>query len=321
MRTAEFVTPKHPDKICDQISDAILDECLKQDPMSRVAVETMGGHGIITITGEVTTGAHINIRDIVESVVGQGYGIQSNIVTQSAEIGRGVDIGGAGDQGIMRGYAVREGDNFMPREYELARDLCRLIYGKFPFDGKTQVTLDNDGAINTVVATFQNAPKGELEGMIEGWLKGKGEGVKILANPAGDWSQGGFDADTGVTGRKLCIDNYGPRFPIGGGAFSGKDSTKVDRSGAYMARKIAIDALLNDPEIDEASVEIAYAIGEVQPVEAVIMTALKSGEKKISRIEGYDLSPRGIIDMLKLREPKFRETAEWGHFGNGFIWG
>ena len=156
-KTAEFVSPKHPDKICDQISDAILDACLKQDEFSRVAIETMGGHGIVTVTGELTTNAFVEIKDIVKEVVGKEIGVQTNIVKQSNEISRGVDTGGAGDQGIMVGYACNETKDFMPREYDLARSLCKYIYNTFPYDGKTQITLDDSGKIKTILVSFQNA--------------------------------------------------------------------------------------------------------------------------------------------------------------------
>lgn len=316
MKTAEFVTPNHPDKLCDRISDAILDECLRQDPYSRVAIETMGGHGIITVTGEMTTNAYVNVKDVVESVVG-GYGVQSNIVSQSPEIARGVDDGGAGDQGIMRGYAVRETSSMMPMEYHLARELCRFIYEKHPTDGKTQVTISG-GGISTIVASFQGIKRKKLEEYIREWV---GDYKTIIyANPAGDWDMGGFNADTGLTGRKLCVDNYGPRFPIGGGAFSGKDPSKVDRSGAYMARKIAVDILKEEPSAKQVDVELAYAIGMSDPVSAEATIKDENGKEDIIPITKYDLSPKGIINFLNLREPIYSKTAEWGHFGNNFTW-
>jgi S-adenosylmethionine synthetase len=317
MKTAEFVTPKHPDKICDRISDLILDECLKQDPASRVAIETMGGHGIITVTGEITTNAYINIREIVESVVGKGYGVQSNVVSQSPEISRGADIGGAGDQGIMRGYAIRETESLMPLEYHLARDLCQFIYKDNEVDGKTQITL-SDGEIVAVIASFQGVSHDELESQVKQWL---GEQKPIIhINPAGDWNIGGLDADTGLTGRKLCIDNYGSGFPVGGGAFSGKDATKVDRSGAYMARKIAADFLRNNPSAKKATVELAYAIGIKEPVSAEIAVIDENGKEEYFPIADYNLTPQGIIDFLDLKKPIYKKTAEWGHFGNNFKW-
>ena len=171
IRTAECITPKHPDKICDRISDAILDKCLKQDPNSRVAVETMGGHGKVFVTGEITTNAHIgSIEDIVNRVCEQKMDVTTNIVKQSNFISQGVDTGGAGDQGIMVGYACNENIQYIPHELYLARDLCKKVYETYPFDGKTQVTLE-DGEIKTIVTSFQNAPKESLEQIITEWLK------------------------------------------------------------------------------------------------------------------------------------------------------
>ena len=314
IRTAECITPKHPDKICDRISDAILDECLRQDPTSRVAVETMGGHGKVFVTGEVTTNAKLDIPSIVERVYGEPIDVETNIVKQSNFIAQGVDTGGAGDQGIMVGYACNENPEYIPQELYLARQLCKRIYKLYPYDGKTQVTLDG-GEIKTIVASFQNAPKYALEQIITEWLDYKVEGIEIHCNPAGDWTMGGFDADAGVTGRKLVVDNYGPRVPIGGGAFSGKDSSKVDRSAAYMARKIAVDTLkANDAE--EVYVYLAYAIGYDKPVQA---TAIIDGVE--NNIEHFDLSPNGIVKTLGLQEPKFEKTAEWGHMGTEQLWG
>ena len=325
IRTAECITPKHPDKICDRISDAILDECLRQDPNSRVAVETMGGHGKVFVTGEVTTNADLDIPSIVERVYGEPIDVETNIVKQSNFIAQGVDTGGAGDQGIMVGYACDENPEYIPHELYLARQLCKRIYKLYPYDGKTQVTLD-DGEIKTVVASFQNAPKEALEQIITEWLDYKVEGIEIHCNPAGDWSMGGFDADAGVTGRKLVVDNYGPRVPIGGGAFSGKDSSKVDRSAAYMARRIAVDYLQSTMHPTEVYVYLAYAIGYDKPVQATVVMDYFDGEDtsmkqmKIS-LDEYDLSPNGIIKNLELQEPKFEKTAEWGHMGTGQKWG
>lgn len=325
MKTAECVTPNHPDKICDRISDAILDACLAQDPYSRVAIETMGGHGIITITGELTTKAYVNVHDVVKKIVGDKYGIQTNIVQQSPEIAGGVDTGGAGDQGIMVGYACNDNEAMIPQELFLARSLAQYIYKRHPYDGKTQVTLDDYGAMITLVASFQNVPKDELEGLVNDWVFEMKKPVKggcvIHANPAGDWNQGGFEADTGLTGRKLAVDNYGPQIPIGGGCFSGKDATKVDRSAAYMARMIAV-RVCKAQQADEVLVKLAYAIGVAEPVMATCF--IKKGDTTYSvNLEGsseYDLTPGGIISKLELRKPQFEETARWGHFGNDFMW-
>mgnify|MGYP003656305300 CR=1 FL=1 len=325
IRTAECITPKHPDKICDRISDAILDECLRQDPTSRVAVETCGGHGKVFITGEVTTNATLDIPSIVEKVYGKPIDVETNIVKQSNFIAQGVDTGGAGDQGIMVGYACDENPEMIPHELYLARDLCKSIYEYFPYDGKTQVTLDN-GKIKTIVASFQNSTKEQLEQVVVEWLQYHTEDVEIHCNPAGDWTQGGFDADAGVTGRKLVVDNYGPRVPIGGGAFSGKDSTKVDRSAAYMARRIAVDLLESTYEPTEVYVYLAYAIGYDKPVQATAVLDYFDGEDTTMKeidisLEDYDLSPNGIVATLGLQEPKFEKTAEWGHMGTGQSWG
>jgi S-adenosylmethionine synthetase len=316
----------HPDKLCDRISDAILDECLRQDPNSRVAVETMGGHGIITITGEVTTKGYFNAREIAQRIAGKQYGVQVNIVQQSPEISQGVDTGGAGDQGIMVGYACNETPELMPLEVMLARSLNQYIYKHYPFDGKTQVTVE-DGEIKSIVASFQNVSTRQLQDLIIDWVDKYDRGflirykadetfrnVPIYCNPAGDWDIGGFEADTGLTGRKLMVDNYGPRVPIGGGCFSGKDSTKVDRSAAYMARRIAVD-ILKDKKASEVFVYLAYAIGKAEPLQA---TAIVDGLQ--ITIDWLDLRPNSIINNLKLKEPQFEKNAEWGHFGNGFSW-
>jgi S-adenosylmethionine synthetase len=308
IKTAECVSPKHPDKICDFIADSILDAYLAIDKNSRTAIEVMGGHKLITINGEVTSLGKPDLEKIVQSIVGDDYTIQINIVAQSPEIARGVDIGGAGDQGIMKGYATAETKSMMPREYELARNLCQEIYKIYPFDGKTQVTLI-DNKVTTVVASFQNAPTKELLELVKSII----ESETYFINPAGEWSQGGFDADTGLSGRKLIVDNYGPEITIGGGSFSGKDYTKVDRSGAYMARKIAVDFVNHGAQ--EVFVKLAYAIGVPEPVMAV---AIADGVEEI--LTGYDLSPRGIRELLRLDEVEYKKTAEWGHFGRGFGW-
>lgn len=314
LKTAECVSPRHPDKLCDQISDAILDAYLAQDPQSRVAIETVGSHGKIFVTGEVTSRAEgIDIVGIVESIAGTGHEIRTHIVAQSPEIAQGVDTGGAGDQGIMTGYATRETDTYMPGEYELARSLCQHVYEEFPYDGKTQVTIDSEtGDITSVVCSFQNAPKDALRARVEAKIPGAKE---YHINPAGDWNQGGFDADAGLTGRKIIVDNYGPEIAVGGGAFSGKDPSKVDRSAAYMARRIAVDYLEKYPEAQTVLVKLAYAIGHP---DALMAVALVDGVPHT--VEGYDLTPRGIKQFLDLEKPQYRDTAAWGHFGRGFTW-
>lgn len=314
-KTAESVSPGHPDKICDQISDAILDAYLSGDPNSRVAVEAVGGHGKVFIVGEVTSKAKVDIKPIVRRIAGKDIEVEIRLVHQSPEISNGVDTGGAGDQGIMVGYACSETAELLPKETVLSRRLNQFLYAIWPFDGKTQVTL-KDGKIESVVASFQNAKKSALEKAVKDWLKKENivDTVTILANPAGDWDQGGFDADTGLTGRKLIVDNYGPQVAIGGGCFSGKDPSKVDRSAAYMARKIAVD-YLNKEQAEEVYVYLAYAIGKAEPLEA---TVIVDQEHKL--IQGYDLTPKGIIDLLDLKNPQYEDTARYGHFGNNFAW-
>ena len=313
MRTAEYVSPMHPDKLCDRISDAILDECLRQDPSSRVAIETMGGHGIITITGEVTTTAYFNAREIARSIAGDQYGVQVNIVEQSKEIKDRVDGGGAGDQGIMVGYAC-DSRNFIPYELFLARDLCFFIYTRFAFDGKTQVTVGITGEITHVVVSWSHVTQKVLLDLVHEWidLHGHNKDVKIFVNHGGDWSISGFEADTGVTGRKLAVDNYGPTVPIGGGAFSGKDPSKVDRSGAYKARQIALK-MLRQCGCNEVLVKIAYCIGYEYPV---MIIAEIDGEKK-DILEEYreECSVNNIICDLELTKPIYLDLATNGHLG------
>lgn len=331
-RTAESVSPKHPDKLCDQISDAILDAHLEQDPQSRVAVEVCGGHGQIFITGEITSTARdIDLSKIAQEIAGHDMRIFTNIVKQSPEIANGVDTGGAGDQGIMIGYACDETSEMLPLEVVLSRRLNQYIFSEHPYDGKTQVTLfDMDDTksdktspryVSSIVASFQNTPKKELERLVRNFIESENlqpipgkTGIELHLNPAGDWNQGGFEADTGLTGRKLIIDNYGPRIPIGGGAFSGKDPSKVDRSAAYMARRIAVD-YLKKHQAKEVFVRLAYAIGYAEPLER---TVIIDGQPE--QIEGYDLTPQGIINYLKLRRPIYEATARYGHFGEGFDW-
>lgn len=303
-KTAEFVSPGHPDKICDIIADSLLDKYLEQDLNSRSAIEIMGGHGLIVVNGEITSSANVDIESVVKSIVGDNFRIIVNLVKQSPEIARGVDTGGAGDQGIMVGYACDETKNFMPLEYELARNLCLEIYKKYPHDGKTQVTVE-DGKVKCVVASFQNSKTEDLEKLVREII----ESEKYIINPAGQWNIGGFDADTGLSGRKIVIDNYGPNVGIGGGSFSGKDYTKVDRSGAYIARKIAID-LLKKFSAHEVLVRLAYAIGIAEPVMAIAQI-----DKREIQIEGYDLSPNGIRKHLDWDKIKFAQKAKFGHFG------
>lgn len=309
IKTAEFVSPQHPDKVCDYLADAILDEYLIQDKFSRTALEVIGGHKLIGVVGEIRSKAKIDIEKIVKHIVGEDYKIIVNVSEQSYEIAQAVNRGGAGDQGVMLGYAGNETKNFMPLEYELARDLCREIFKVFPRDGKTQVTI-RDREVVKVVASFQNVATSDLGKLVKSLIKSE----KYFINPAGDWQTGGFDADSGLTGRKIIIDNYGPNIPAGGGSFSGKDPTKVDRSGAYMARKIAVD-FLKKFGAKKVLVKLAYAIGEKEPVMKRVII-----DDKEEEIKGYDLTPEGIISYLDLRKPIYRKTAVWGHFGRGFKW-
>jgi S-adenosylmethionine synthetase len=313
IRTAEFVSPGHPDKLCDRISDKILDTCLEQDSESRVAIETAGGHGSVHLTGEITTNAELDYESIVKEVSGIDK-VTHNVVKQSNEIARGVDIGGAGDQGIMVGYACDENDEYIPQEYYLARNLCRFLYDRFGGDGKTQITADNH-LITHIVTSFQNTTKSELEMAVNEWMERETDDIKIHCNPAGDWSQGGFDADAGLTGRKLVVDNYGPRVPIGGGAYSGKDPSKVDRSAAYMARHIAVKELKKQG-LRECWVYLSYAIGEKEPLQSTATDGKTSWD-----ISGkYPVYPNEIIDFLDLKKPIYYETSQWGAYGNGFKW-
>jgi S-adenosylmethionine synthetase len=308
-KTAEFVSPMHPDKICDYIADSILDAYLENDKDSRTAIEVMGGHHLVTINGEVTSESNPDIEAIVKNIVGEDFKVIINIVLQSPQIAQGVDTGGAGDQGIMKGYATSETESLLPLEYELARNLCQKVFEVYPYDGKTQVTVEG-GKVTVVVVSFQNTKNDELLKLVKGII----EADEYLINPAGEWTQGGFDADTGLSGRKLIVDNYGPEVTIGGGSFSGKDYTKVDRSGAYMARRIAVD-LLSKHNAKKVETKLAYAIGKADPVMAV---AIIDGVE--TDITGYDLSPKGIRTLLALDEVKYKDTCTWGHFGRGFSW-
>ncbi len=307
--TAESVTAWHPDKICDQMSDAILDACLEQDPMSRVAVETIGGHGILILVGEVTTKAEINYSKIVKKayaqLTGKDIGVLTNIVAQSQEIAHGVNKGGAGDQGIMIGYACNENDNYLPNELEFAKRLLR----QFDCDGKSQVTY-SDNLISKVILSVQGKTQENLKEYVADSLRGYGisDDLEVFCNNAGSFETGGFDADSGCTGRKIVVDAYGPRIPVGGGAFSGKDPTKVDRSAAYMARWIALK-LLKEKSASEVLVKIAYAIGGLQPV---MQCAIIDG--KYEKIN-FDCRPMSIINQFNLRRPIYLATARYGHFG------
>ena len=319
IRTAECVSPMHPDKMCDRISDTLLDLHLQHDPNSRVAIETCGGNGLVYVTGEVTSEYKITDEEIERVVrditTDDSLKVITNINIQSPEIAQGVDTGGAGDQGIMIGYACRDNEEFLPQEYYLSRELNKHVFKYYPFDGKTQVTMNGNSL--RVVTSFCKAPTEKLIKLTMEYFEDFPQYhiEELHCNPAGDWNIGGFTADAGLTGRKLAVDNYGPRVPLGGGAFSGKDSTKVDRSAAYMGRRIAVDILEERPEVQEVMVQLAYAIGYNQPLQA---TAIVDGKHEF--IKGYDLSPNGIIDFLELRNPIFGRTAGFGHMGAGFNW-
>jgi S-adenosylmethionine synthetase len=317
IRTAESVSPMHPDKICDRISDAIVDAYLKEDKTSRCAVEVMGGHELIQVMGEVTSNAKPDIREIVRRIAGN---LECNIhlVTQSPEIAKGVDEGGAGDQGISVGYACNENEALMPQEHYLARSLCRALYELHPDDGKTQITINEEGKVMAIVASWRGVSAAALYKEVMAWIEKNNitfiKDAKIIMNAAGDWEKGGFDADTGLTGRKIVVDAYGTRVPVGGGAFSGKDATKVDRSGAYRARQEAV-RLLKERDAKEVTVYLAYAIGQAEPLQA---TAIIDGQEESLDLERF--KPQVIIADLQLLEPIYEQTAEWGHFGNGFRW-
>jgi S-adenosylmethionine synthetase len=337
MRTAEFVSEKHPDKMCDRIADALLDECLRADENSRVAIEIIGGHGRVYVVGEVTSKRNLEDSFIVRTVhdiTGDvALDVHIRISQQSPEIAQGVDIGGAGDQGIMTGFATRETPELLPLDFALARNLNHALYKKWSNDGKTQVTLSDDNCIVAIVASFADAKSAEIRAVVEDWLentvphayktvKASANAPKIYANPAGDWEIAGFEADAGVTGRKLVIDNYGPAIPIGGGAFSGKDASKVDRSGAYMARYIAVQELKMDKNAHSIRTHIAYAIGKADPVDASIekRDSLFGGWEKVTPSREYDCTPNGIIAEFNLRKPQFLDLSTNGHFGRDLAW-
>jgi len=352
--TSESVTEGHPDKIADQVSDAILDACLEQDPYSRVAAETLTATGLVVIAGEITTKAYVDFQSLVRGVVASIgydnalYGFDSNtcavistINKQSGDIAQGVDTGGAGDQGMMFGYASNETKELMPAPISLAHKLTRQLSlvrknGKLPYlrpDGKSQVTVEYDengkpSRIDAVVISSQhaeNVTNDELHADIlkyviqavlpAAWLD---EHTKYHINPTGRFVIGGPMGDTGLTGRKIIVDTYGGAGRHGGGAFSGKDPTKVDRSAAYVARYIAKN-IVAAGLADKAEVQLAYAIGVAEPVSVRIDTfgTGKVGESKLTELvrKNFSLTPKGIIESLNLRRPIYQKTAAYGHFG------
>jgi S-adenosylmethionine synthetase len=331
--TVESVTSGHPDKVCDQISDAILDACLMQDPMSRVAVESFGGHGLVVVGGEVTTNAKVDYEAVAKKVykdVGYSQDLKFiiNIVQQSRDIAQGVDTGGAGDQGIMYGYATDETPEFLPssivKVHALARGLQALREkGEIKWlrpDGKTQITVIN-GVIKTVLVSTQHDSEVSHEEikktLTEELIKpiiGDISGIEILVNPTGRFVQGGFEADTGLTGRKIMVDTYCGLITNGGGCFSGKDPTKVDRSGAYMARFVAKNLVANG-FAKQCLVSVAYAIGRAEPL---MVEATNEKGEDLSEVaqNKFDFKPQAIIKGLDLRRPIYLQTAAYGHFGN-----
>jgi len=341
--TVESVTCGHPDKICDQISDAILDECLRQDPQSRVAMETFGSHGLLVVAGEVTTSAVFDAEAIARRVYRDiGYTdelqVTTNIIRQSPDIAQGVDTGGAGDQGIMYGYATDETDSFMPKGVVLAHALTEGLEklrrdGAIPWlgpDGKAQVTMDGT-RVRTVLVSAQHAadvPHEEVHAaivkqlilpMLERQAGGVSPDTEFFVNPTGAFTVGGFTADTGLTGRKLMVDTYGGILPHGGGCFSGKDPTKVDRSAAYMARFAAKNLVANG-YAKRSLVSVAYAIGKADPL---MVHAIDEEGRDIGEVvrKNFDFRPRAIIERLQLKRPLYQRTAAYGHFGRGgFPW-
>lgn len=351
--TSESVCGGHPDKICDQISDAVLDEALKQDKYSRVAVETLVTKNFIAMAGEVTTKGKLSYPNIARKVIKQlgytnpkfGFTHKSPIIikihTQSPEIAQGVNVDGAGDQGMMFGYACDETDTYMPASIELAHRLARAIdymreSKKMPYlrpDGKTQVTVIYENGkpvgIDNVVVAVPHEETIKLEQVKEdvfehivapvlAKLKFSLKPNQLIVNGTGAWHIGGPASDTGVTGRKIVVDGYGGVARVGGGAFSGKDPTKVDRSGAYAARYLAKNIVANKMA-KKCEVRLAYFIGAKKPVmqEAETFGTARKSEKFIN---GYmdnllDTSLRGILDGLKLRRPIYFKTAAYGHFG------
>jgi len=337
--TAESVTSGHPDKVCDQMSDAILDAYLAADPESRVAIETFGSHGLLVIGGEVTSHVTVDAEAIARQLYRDiGYEdplrVVTNIASQSPDIAQGVDTGGAGDQGIMYGYATDETPEYLPRSVVLSHRLSsglenlRRTDPRFNWlrpDGKTQVTI-RDGRVATVLVSCQHdpqIPQTEIRSALITHLIqpiiGDLEGVEILVNPTGSFTLGGFEADAGLTGRKLMVDTYGGLIPHGGGAFSGKDPTKVDRSAAYMSRFVAKNLVANG-HARLCLVSVAYAIGRAEPV--MVEAVDENGTSLRLLVEKhFDFRPRAIIERLGLRRPIYQATAAYGHFGKeGLPW-
>jgi S-adenosylmethionine synthetase len=359
--TSESVTEGHPDKIADQISDAILDAILTQDPASRVACETLVTTGLAVVAGEITTSAYVDFQEVVRSTINEiGYNrgkygfdgetcaVLSSIHSQSPDIAMGVDTGGAGDQGMMFGFACTETDERMPMPIMLAHKLVKGLStlrrdGTLDYlrpDGKSQVTIEYDGntpiRVDAVVVSSQHSPLVTNDTMREDITEKiinqvipasmMDKNTKIYVNPTGRFVVGGPHGDAGVTGRKIIVDTYGGAAPHGGGAFSGKDPTKVDRSAAYMARYIAKNVVAAGIA-ERALVQLAYAIGVADPVSVMVHTEGTGvvPEDKITEIvrQHFKLTPRGIMEELDLRRPIYKKTAAFGHFGRTekeFFW-
>ena len=363
--TSESVTEGHPDKVSDQISDSVLDSILEKDPMGKVACETLVTTGVVFVAGEITTSAYVDIPTIARGVVKDigytdaSYGFDfetcaviTSIDEQSPDIRLGVvDKSGAGDQGMMFGYATRETDVLMPMPIVLAHRMSRQLadvrrnepsMGYLRPDGKTQVTIEyvdkKPKRVHAVVVSTQHDPDVSLaqiradvtKHVVEPVLKGSGifggEEYRLYVNPTGRFVEGGPKADCGLTGRKIIVDTYGGVGSHGGGAFSGKDPSKVDRSASYAARHIAKNLVAADLA-DACEIQLAYAIGEAEPVSVMVDTfgTGKVGEDMLTRLirDTFDLTPAGIIERLQLRQPIFRKTAAYGHFGRedqGFGW-
>ena len=347
--TSEAVSIGHPDHVCDMISDSILDACLEQDPESRVACETMAKDENIVLAGEITTKAKINVEDIVNATIKKiGYTYTPKVTNllskQSPDIAQGVDVGGAGDQGIMFGYANSETPEYMPLAITLAHNLVKLATklrktGEFKFAGpdmKSQVTLEyaqgEPTKIHTVLMSIQHSEEyneKEFNDFIKNEIMIKvaekynlNTDFKVLINPTGKFVIGGPEGDAGLTGRKIIVDTYGGYAPHGGGAFSGKDPSKVDRSAAYMARYLAKNIVASGIA-KECLIQISYAIGVAQPISIYVDckgTNKVENSKIIQTIyDNFDLSPKGIINKLKLCNPIYSETCNGGHFGRRYI--